>query len=101
MKMRHALLIIAMAVTLTPTASANAQFYSTYVCANGQRFAMAFFDGYVSLQFGEKLIHVPQRVTLHGARYRTRDITLSVDGPNVKLTRKRQTTSCRVESRIG
>jgi len=101
MKMPCALVIVAMAALLTPATDARAQFYSTYVCANGERFAMAFFDGYVSLQFGEKLIHVPQRMTLHGARYRTRDINLSVDGPNVKLMRGRKTTSCKIESRIG
>lgn len=101
MKIRYALLTMAMIVTLAQTTGANAQFHSTYVCANGQRFAMAFFDGYISLQLGEKLIHVPQRISLHGGRYKTRGISLSTDGPNVKLTQGRQTTHCKIESRIG
>ena len=54
-----------------------------------------------ALQLGEKLIHVPQRISLHGGRYKTRGISLSTDGPNVKLTQGRQTTHCKIESRIG
>jgi membrane-bound inhibitor of C-type lysozyme len=99
--MRYALPMIVIAGSLAMAPPANVQFYSTYACTDGTRFAMALFDDYASLNLDGKLIHVPQQAALKGQRYTTGSIRLSIDGASVKLTRKRQTTSCRVESRIG
>lgn len=99
--MRCALALLMAAGSLALAPPADAQFYSTYACTDGTRFAMALFDDYASLNINGKLIHVPQQATLNGQRYSMRGIRLSIDGASVKLMRQRKTTSCKIESRIG
>lgn len=68
-------------------ASASAQSFQTYHCADGTQFIVGFYpgDSRAYLQIDGRAITLPRRVTLSGSRYSRSDVTL-------KLTRAGQTT---------
>ncbi len=82
-------LLAAFAALCLP-ASAQAQTFATYHCADGTDLPVVFYSDTraVSLQLDGKAIHLPQRVSLTGARYAKGGITLRFTREQIMLGRK-------------
>ncbi|HWV54183.1 MliC family protein [Pseudorhodoplanes sp.] len=79
-------------------ASAQAQTFVSYTCADGSNVSAAFFKGEkrMHLQLDGKSLVLPQRLSASGARYAKGGVSFWIKGQEATLRRpKKQATVCR------
>jgi hypothetical protein len=89
-----AALSVAAAVGSTPV---SAQTFQNYRCADGTRFIAGFYpyDKHVYLQVDGGAVTLAKRLTLSGARYSGRGVTLKITRTGTTLKHaKRPATAC-------
>lgn len=87
-----------LAAALLSALPAAAQTFTTYRCQDGSEFVAAFYEGdkRAHLQLDGKAITLAKRVSLRGARYSRRDVSLNIVKGAVTLKHGRSTTFCNV-----
>ena len=89
--------ILALAAGASPAA---AQTFTTYVCADGTQFIVAFFqyDKRAHLQIDGKAVALSKRIALSGARYSGGGIVLKVGKAGTTIKHgKRPVSACSVQ----
>jgi membrane-bound inhibitor of C-type lysozyme len=79
-------------------APAAADSIALYQCADGSRFALAFYeaDSHAHIQLNGKALSLPKRLSLSGARYSAGGVTLRIDKDLTTLKHPREpVTTCK------
>ena len=97
---RHKAIILAFVVSAGGTfiaASARAQTFQNFHCADGTQFVVGFYeyDNRAFLQIDGEAVPLAKRLTLSGARYSGAGTTLRIDKSGITVKHlKRPVTSC-------
>src|SRR5215218_4024502 len=95
-----ALIILGAAIAATMASPASAQTFRNYSCADGSTFIVAFFayDKRAHVQLDGRAMALSKRLSLSGARYGLRDVTLKVAKSGTATLRRgrRPVTTCSV-----
>ena len=90
--------VCAAAVAAIPSAASAQSSFRNYRCADGSQFMVGFFqyDKRAHLQLDGKALTLPKRVSLTGARYQAKGVTLLITKAGVVTLKhaRRKTTTC-------